>query len=294
MKGLLLFLFLLTFWSINSQKNIELINEFLFKSSKDLHLASSDYQPILVTDESYSKLSETHHVYVNQTFNGIEILKSGGNFAIKNNEIVFFNLQLISEIEAKVNATEYSIDAKKAIDYALAKIGVSNKTEIELIHHEEGKNNYLFNKGDVSIEDIPVELVYVRTGLESKPLRLAWDLSIYEKTQKHWWSIKIDAINGAVLDMNDWVLECTFEDNNHENHNHGNQSNTKTNLPPPTNSYNVFALPLESPNHGNRSLVSGTDNLSASPFGWHDDDGTAGADYTITRGNNVYAYEDQD
>ena len=88
MKGLLSFLFLLTFWSINSQKNIELINEFLFKSSNDLHLAPSDYQPILVTDESYSKLSETHHVYVNQTFNGIEILKSGGNFAIKNNEIV--------------------------------------------------------------------------------------------------------------------------------------------------------------------------------------------------------------
>jgi len=297
MKGLLSFLFLLAFWSINSQKNIELINEFLFKSSNDLHLAPSDYQPILVTDESYSKLSETHHVYVNQTFNGIEILKSGGNFAIKNNEIVFFNLQLISEIEAKVNTTEYSIDAKKAIDYALAKIGVSNKTEIDLIQYEERENKYLFSKGDVSIEDIPVELVYVRTDLESTPLHLAWDLSIYEKTQKHWWSIKIDAINGAVLDVNDWVLECTFEGNDHKRHSHGLQSNsnfnTKTNLPPSTDSYNVFALPLESPSHGNRSLVSGTDNLSASPFGWHDNDGSAGAEYTITRGNNVYAYEDQ-
>jgi len=61
-----------------------------------------------------------------------------------------------------------------------------------------------------------------------------------------------------------------------------------------TDAYNVFAIPLESPNHGNRSIISGTDNLSASPFGWHDIDGNAGADYTITRGNNVYAYEDQD
>ena len=83
-----------------------------------------------------------------------------------------------------------------------------------------------------------------------------------------------------------------------KSHVHGLQCNsnlnTKANLPPPTGSYNVFALPLESPNHGNRSLVSGTENLSASPFGWHDDDGSTGAEYTITRGNNVFAYEDQD
>src|SRR5690606_9240305 len=31
----------------------------------------------------------------------------------------------------------------------------------------------------------------------------------------------------------------------------------------------------------------------ASPFGWHDDDGTAGAEYLNTRGNNVWAYEDK-
>ena len=33
-------------------------------------------------------------------------------------------------------------------------------------------------------------------------------------------------------------------------------------------------------------------NLSASPFGWHDTNGVDGAEFTITRGNNVYAYED--
>ncbi|MAN59599.1 MAG: hypothetical protein CMC08_07165 [Flavobacteriaceae bacterium] len=32
----------------------------------------------------------------------------------------------------------------------------------------------------------------------------------------------------------------------------------------------------------------------ASPLGWHDVDGVPGAEYTITRGNNVYAQEDRD
>ena len=32
----------------------------------------------------------------------------------------------------------------------------------------------------------------------------------------------------------------------------------------------------------------------ASPFGWHDQNGIDGAEYTTTRGNNVYAFEDTD
>ena len=56
--------------------------------------------------------------------------------------------------------------------------------------------------------------------------------------------------------------------------------------------YNVFALPIESPAHGPRTLVVEPGNNIASPFGWHDTDGVPGDEYTITRGNNVHAYED--
>src|SRR5690606_24234943 len=63
-----------------------------------------------------------------------------------------------------------------------------------------------------------------------------------------------------------------------------------------TGTYNVFAMPVENPFYGSRTLVSGTDavNTEASPYGWHDTNGSPGADYTITRGNNVHAYEDED
>ena len=59
-------------------------------------------------------------------------------------------------------------------------------------------------------------------------------------------------------------------------------------------SYQVFAFPIESPNHGNRSVVLNPQDDDASPFGWHDDNGADGAEYTITRGNNVYASDDKD
>ena len=58
--------------------------------------------------------------------------------------------------------------------------------------------------------------------------------------------------------------------------------------------YLVFPLPIESPIHGEQSIVSGIDTSLGSPFGWHDTDGIPGPEYTITRGNNVHSFQDMD
>ena len=51
--------------------------------------------------------------------------------------------------------------------------------------------------------------------------------------------------------------------------------------------YNVFAIPKENPDDGPRTLEVDPAVAPASPFGWHDTNGIAGAEFTITRGNNV-------
>jgi hypothetical protein len=58
--------------------------------------------------------------------------------------------------------------------------------------------------------------------------------------------------------------------------------------------YRVFPLPYESPNDGGRELVTDVAEPTASPFGWHDTDGLAGPEFTVTRGNNAHAYTDLD
>ena len=59
-------------------------------------------------------------------------------------------------------------------------------------------------------------------------------------------------------------------------------------------SYRVFDIPKESPNDAPRGLVTNPADGQASPFSWHDTDAAPGAEFTITRGNNVHAYLDQD
>ena len=182
------------------------------------------------------------------------------------------------------------------MDFLRIFIGISNKDDLPLLTTVQ-KNKFIYGKGDVSIENIPIELVICQPQDSISPLHLAWKLSIYEKSQKHWWSMNIDAVNGNIIVKNDWVLECTFDNHSHQDNEHiGRHSRnveSQMEMPPANDAYHVFALPLESPSHGNRSIVAGPSNTTASPFGWHDDDGINGAEYTITRGNNVYAYEDE-
>lgn len=59
-------------------------------------------------------------------------------------------------------------------------------------------------------------------------------------------------------------------------------------------SYRVFPMPVASPDHGSQTLVSNPADTEASPFGWHDTNGAAGAEFTILRGNNVTVYVDAD
>ena len=56
--------------------------------------------------------------------------------------------------------------------------------------------------------------------------------------------------------------------------------------------YKSFSFPTESPLYGSPTTLTSPADAQASPYGWHDVDGKAGAEYTITRGNNVYAAED--
>jgi hypothetical protein len=58
--------------------------------------------------------------------------------------------------------------------------------------------------------------------------------------------------------------------------------------------YRVFPVPVASPDHGVRVLRLNPHDATASPFGWHDTNGVAGAEFTTLQGNNVHVYLDRD
>src|SRR5690606_8555882 len=75
-------------------------------------------------------------------------------------------------------------------------------------------NSYVFSKGDISLENIPVQLVYQNID-EGKALKLAWDLSIYLLDGSHYYSVRVDALTGDILATDDWVVSCDLGDGAH-------------------------------------------------------------------------------
>ena len=118
----------------------------------------------------------------------------------------------------------------------------------------------------------------------------------------NWWNLRIDAETGHVLSQNDWVVSenlvraSTDANNSTPLTDAGVVPNPLQNSQLLSGEYRVFPIPLESPQHQGaaHTLVSEPADPVASPLGWHDTDGVAGAEFTDTRGNNVFAQEDVD
>jgi hypothetical protein len=297
MKKVLYLLALFTISLVNAQDFTGAINSYLNSNGSQLGLQPQDITDITIKSHSFSKSMQLDNVYAAQNFQGIEIFNSVSSFAIKNNQVLHAGVNFVSQLSEKVNTTNPAISAQTAIGKAAIAMGLPNPSGMELV--SSTGHSYVFSKGNISLEDINVNLVYQRT--ETNSLKLAWDLSIYLIDASHYYSVRIDATTGALLDTHDWVSSCDFGDVIH-GHEVGGISNEISVLFPQNSAnleslggaqYRVFAIPLRNPDNGADTLENSPDDANASPFGWHDTDGVGGAEFTITRGNNVWAQEDQ-
>ncbi|PWI30068.1 peptidase, partial [Flavobacteriaceae bacterium LYZ1037] len=297
----LLFFGLIGF-SQNSLVNSEygnVIKTYLTQNQAKYHLTANDIEDLYVTKEYFSKSTKINHVYVNQRFQGIEIHNAISSVAMRDHAVFYYANNLIGNINQKVNTISPQINAQRAIENVVTQLNLGSLQGLELI---SGNNKeFLFTNGNVSRNNIPVKLVYYYS-VEQDDLKLAWDLNIDALKSNNWWSVRVDAVTGQILEKSDWVVSCNFGDGNHANHtdnsNHQVVAQESFSLFKPNalvedgSHYNVFALPVEAPSFGGRTLLSSPADDNASPYGWHDTNGAAGAEYNFTRGNNVFAYED--
>jgi hypothetical protein len=109
-------------------------------------------------------------------------------------------------------------------------------------------------------------LVYVQ---DNGALKLAYQFSFPEPNSPSYWDILVDANTGNIISKLDLNLSCNFHHDAYSHdyshvHNEAivgplNQEESKNSfslLAPDNASYNVFALPIEAPTFGSRSIVS--------------------------------------
>ena len=298
MKKLLYMFVFLVVGSVFGQDFNSSINTYLNLNKSELSLQSQDIEDIVIDRHSYSKSMDVENVYVVQQYQGIEIFNSVSSFAIKNGQVKNASLSFSKDMSQKVNTTTPAISAATAIGNAVLELGINSPTNLVLLE-TVSLNSFIYSSGNISLENIPVKLVFQK--MEDSSLQLAWDLSIYVLDASHYYSVRVDAVTGTILNIGDWVVSCSFEehkDHSDSSHTENSVLFSKEDLTMASFNddavYRVYPLPFQSPDDGESSIsINPSLQGNGSPLGWHDTDGVAGPEFTITRGNNVWAQEDE-
>ncbi len=269
--------------------------DYLSETAAEYNINASDLKDYRITDQYVSKHTGVTHVWLVQTINGIDVIGTHTNVNIlKTGKVLNVGSALISDLQSKIESSSQSFSANAAVkaamqDVDMSIVGVQAKTTSRGAAQETS-----FEGGADALNDARARLVY-RLSADESSIRLVWEVKL--DAGKHAYISYVDAANGQIVYKRDRVIHCQFDHGNGQGSCSGNHGTARdlTQLQTQNsaaNSYRVFAIPVESPNHGSRSLVLDPSDPVASPFGWHDTNGAAGPEFTITRGNNVHAYLD--
>ncbi len=243
--------------------------QYLADHAGQLGLTSGELANLTITDRYTDADTHITHIYLRQEYNGLEV--SDANFVVNvtgDGRLINVAGGFVSNLNYAASAVQPrpQLTAAKALQALAAPLGLATDSTIATAAQGAAlgvDQATTLEASQLSLDPIPADLQYVPDP--DGGVVLAWDYVLRTPDGEHWYDVSADASTGKLLEASDWVDHA---------------------------SYNVFVRPTESPSDGSRSIVTDPQDPNASPYGWHDTNGSPGAEYTDTRGNNVFAQED--
>ena len=277
-----------SFGNVNAQDFKSIIQGHMSKENTFLKPNLNQFE---IINQDFSKSMNSEVVKIQQSYNGIPVYNAVGTAMIKDSKVGYFNDSFAKNYSTAAQPSS-ARSSKATFDNVAQSIGLKNSASYQLLNITDAdKEGVAFAK---------TRMIYFLTS--NNDLKLCHEFIFEEKGTSNYWDILADAATGEILSKENLTLSCSFK---HDAYSHDYSAHTPegfaedfdkaptVDFAPDAASYRVFALPLESPSHGGRSLVTNPWFTDASPEGWHSIlGGTFVGNYTNTRGNNVMAYED--
>lgn len=265
--------------------------------TQSLGLRPTDVSDPAVTTSFTDEDTGVSHVYLRQRHQGVEVYNAVADVHLASTgRVLGLHSRFVSNMATLARSATPGLTAEQAVNAAARALKLPAPRGLRVQKAGTPAQGLEFSNGEISLERIPVKLMYL--PMPGGELRLVWDVAIYPRDARNYWSVRVDAATGELLDRYDYVIEENFSLAPLQQ---PIAALAAVSTPSPQrpagimapNSYNVWPITVESPIHGARAVVTNPADPAASPFGWHDVDGKAGADSLRTAGNNVTAYEDR-
>ncbi len=223
-----------------------------------------------VSTARYDQELGATYVYLQQTLGGADVVNAYANLTVLDNGTVFnSSSSFVPAVKSKATLMGASgITAEQALANVAQEYGWGGLTIAQITRATTvafGKQSSALHAPGVARADVPFETIYI--PMKDGTLDVGWRLNVRASQGDAWLDAAVSKVSGQVLYVADW------------------NSNAQ---------YQVFAFPKESPSDGGRTLLTDPQLAAYSPFGWHDTNGVAGAESTLTNGNNTLAYRDTD
>ncbi len=288
-RSFLILIICLTSTSIFSQSDISnRAVAYITSEKSQWNLTDDDIDNLKVTDQHSSRKTGTTFIYFQQYINGIPIAGAHLNLSIsKEGRVYAPNHSLIPDAASLV---ESSIDTDLTPVLQASMRALDIKSTIDT-RNVKTRGEYMVLDAPWRNDEIHISKQY-QLSKEGK-LRLSYAVEIPDESYL-FYRIVVDAETLSVTDTEKTTLEC-----GHSSHMYASRDECGEVVKPEQSiltmgdaSYRVYPLPAVSPDELIQTFIVPDPDGEASPFGWHDTDGQEGAEFTITRGNNVHAYED--
>jgi len=254
-------------------KPMDLAMDFVKRNLVALNLEPGDLEGYTVSNVVFSRVTGATRIYLQQRYQGIPVYNAQLQVNVnRDGRIISVNNSFVSGLQRAVASLKPGVPLTSAVGSALKFSGI-RATPLSVV--SAGKDVQQRTRvGNIGVSLEPIDGALMLLPVRPGEARLVWNFQIHTLDKQHMWDLTVDANSGQVWTRFDWVA--------------GDQ-------------YRVYPRPVESPNHttplppsDGRQLVVNPANALASPFGWHDTNGAAGAESTLTTGNNVDAYTDVD
>ena len=271
-------------------------------NAADFGVTRADVTDLFVTSSSTSRHNGVTHVYLNQRYRGLEVFGGYATVNVAKDGRVVFARGTLADLGEVASAAD-ELGATEAVEAAAESLDLDEPARLRVLSQKDGASQKtVVSTGGISDEAIPARQGWQPT---EAGLRLAWQLVIDDNSAAHLWNATVAADTGGLLAVDDWTDHDTREGLASRLQRQGGQSSAAVQAltagptvfepaNPVQDGSSYRAYPQESPDDSDRVLFTNPADGLASPFGWHDTDGVPGAEFTITRGNNVHSYTDRD
>ena len=240
---------------------LTIAKNYILEKAQFFNVTAADLANLRITDNITWPIGNAKIVYFTQTHNGIPLAGGVSSAGLKaDGSISIINSNLISNIGSQVNATTPGISAQQAILAAAQDAGIVVNGGLTSTTPRGVEQVPTYINTSISVDPIPVKLQYM--PIAPGHVRLVYNTRIFIPGTTYQFEYNIDAVSGQVYNRQNLIAG---------------------------DSYRVFKSPNATPAEGGRVMVSNPADPVASPWGWHDTNGRTGAEYNITRGNNVFA-----